>query len=333
FFASSEVQRQRARVRSAAYRVGETAEFVGLDAVEGFLEVLRHRARVDIAEQNVQVHRDILASVQRRADIGGGGIGDVRQAEARQAAARSALVQTQGDLRDAEALFIRVVGQAPESLSDPTVPAGMLPTDSEQAVAAAVENSPTIAFARADVETAEADVRQQEASLYPDFRAELGGTVVDNVDGRTDTEYDATAMLVMRWNLYRGGADAARVREFKHRLAEANDTQRISERNVSENARVSWNAMQVAKANVVVLNENVEANQRTREIYRQQFDIGQRGLLDLLDSENELFLSRENLVTARYAELFANYRLLATSGALVKSLGLAAPEAAQLPAD
>jgi len=333
FFASSEVQRQRARVRSAAYRVGEAAEFVGLDAVEGFLEVLRHRARVDIAEQNVQVHRDILASVQRRADIGGGGIGDVRQAEARFASARSALVQTQGDLRDAEALFIRVVGQAPESLSDPTVPAGMLPTDSEQAVAAAVENSPTVAFARADLETAEADVRQQEASLYPDFRAELGGTVADNIDGRTNTEYDATAMLVMRWNLYRGGADAARVREFKHRLAEANDTLRISERNVSEDARVSWNAMQVARANVVVLNENVEANRRTREIYRQQFDIGQRGLLDLLDSENELFLSRENLVTARYAELFANYRLLATSGALVKSLGLAAPEAAQLPAD
>jgi len=91
--------------------------------------------------------------------------------------------------------------------------------------------------------------------------------------------------------------------------------------------------MQVAKANVVVLNENVEANRRTRDIYRQQFDIGQRGLLDLLDSENELFLSRENLVTARYAELFANYRLLATSGALVKALGLPAPETAQLPAD
>src|SRR3546814_3846976 len=35
FFADNEVERQQARVKSAAYRVGETAEFIGLDAEIG----------------------------------------------------------------------------------------------------------------------------------------------------------------------------------------------------------------------------------------------------------------------------------------------------------
>lgn len=330
FFADSEVERQQARVKSAAYRVGETAEFVGLDAVEAYLEVLRHRERVLIAEDNVSVHRTTLGGVQQRAQGGGGNIADVRQAEARLSSAESTLVQTRGDLRDAEALFERVIGQKPDSLDAPTAPTGVLPADVDEAVAVSIENSPTVQFARADIETAQADVKQQEASLYPDLRLELGGSINDNLDGQTDTEHDATALVVMRWNLYRGGADTARIREFKHRLAEATDSLRINERQVAEDARVSWNAIEVSRQNVQILAQNVEANQRTRDVYAQQFDIGQRGLLDLLDADNELFLSRDNLITARYAEIFATYRLLATMGALVDTVGAPPPAAATL---
>lgn len=333
FFADSEVERQQARVKSAAYRVGETAEFIGLDAVEAYLEVLRHRERVLIAEDNVDVHRTTLGGVQQRAQGGGGNIADVRQAEARLSSAESVLVQTRGDLRDAEALFERVIGEQPDTLDAPTIPMDVLPADVDEAVSVSIENSPTVQFARADIEAAQADVKQQEASLYPDLRLEVGGSVADNIDGKTDTEHDATALVVMRWNLYRGGADSARIREFKHRLAEASDSLRINERRVAEDARVSWNAIEVSQQNVQILSQNVEANLRTRDVYAQQFDIGQRGLLDLLDADNELFLSRDNLITARYGEIFATYRLLATMGELVDTVGAPAPEAAMLASD
>lgn len=333
FFADSEVERQQARVKSAAYRVGETAEFIGLDAVEAYLEVLRHRERVLIAEDNVGVHRTTLGGVQQRAQGGGGNIADVRQAEARLSSAESTLVQTRGDLRDAEALFERVIGEKPDTLDAPTIPVDVLPADVDEAVGVSIENSPTVQFARADIEAAQSDVKQQEASLYPELRLEVGGSVADNLDGKTDTEHDATALVVMRWNLYRGGADSARIREFKHRLAEATDSLRINERRVAEDARVSWNAIEVSQQNVQILSQNVEANQRTRDVYAQQFDIGQRGLLDLLDADNELFLSRDNLITARYGEIFATYRLLATMGALVDTVGAPAPEAATLASD
>jgi adhesin transport system outer membrane protein len=332
FFADSEVQRQTSRVRSAAYRVQESAEFVGLDAVEAYLEVSRHRERVQLAEGNVATHQQRLRQVQQRAQVGAGNIADVRQAEARLANAESSLVQTQGNLRDAEALFIRVVGQAPETLEPAPLPLDAIPADIDIAVNDAVENSPTVAFARQDVRTAEADVRQQEASLYPDIRLELSTSVNDNVDGRKDTEYDASAMVVLRYNLYRGGADTARIREFKWRLAEAIDAMHTNERRVSQDARVSWNAMEVSRSNVEILTREVEADRLTRDAYLQQFEIGQRGLLDLLDADNELYLSSDSLVTARYAEVFANYRLLATMGALQKTLGITPLDSATLVA-
>jgi len=333
FFADSEVERQTSRVKSAAYRVQESAEFVGLDAVEAYLEVLRHRERVLLAEENVGSHQTRLGQVQQRAQAGGGNIADVRQAEARLANAESGLVQTQGNLRDAEALFIRVVGQAPDTLDTPFLPVDAVPPDLDSSVNAAVENSPTVAFARQDVRTAEADVKQQEASLYPDVRLELSTSANDDVDGRNRSEYDASAMVVLRYNLYRGGADTARIREFKWRLAEAIDAMHTNERRVAEDARVSWNAIEVSRSNVEILSRQAEAERRTRDVYLQQFDIGQRGLLDLLDSDNEYYLARDSLITATYAEIFANYRLLATMGALQKTLGITPLDSATQLAD
>jgi len=322
FFAESEVERQTSRVKSAAYRVQESAEFTGLDATEAFLDVLRHRERVQLAEANVGVHRSRLGQVQAKAQAGGGNIADVRQAEARLANAESALVQTQGNLKDAESNFIKVVGQAPDTLDEVGIPGDAMPPDVDTAVGRAVEASPTVAFARQDVKTAEADVKQQEASLYPDIRFELSGSADDNVDGRRDHEFDATALVVLRYNLYRGGADTARIREFKWRLAEAIDALHTNERKVSDDARVSWNAIEVSHSNVEILTRQVEADIRTRDVYKQQFEIGQRGLLDLLDADNELYLANDNLITARYAEVFANFRLLATMGDLQKTLGI-----------
>jgi adhesin transport system outer membrane protein len=333
WFADSEVERQTSRVKSAAYRVQESAEFVGLDAVEAYLEILRHRERVVLAEENVGVHGSRLGQVQQRAEAGGGNIADVRQAEARLANAESELVQTQGNLRDAEALFIRVVGQAPDTLDAPILPADAIPADLDSAVNSAVENSPTVAFARQDVKVAEADVKQQEASLYPDVRLELSTSVNDDVDGVDRTEYDASALVVLRYNLYRGGADTARIREFKWRLAEAIDAMHTNERQVSEDTRVSWNAIEVSRSNVENLQREVVANEQTVNAYRQQIDIGQRGLLDLLDADNELYLSRDSLITATYAEVFANYRLLATMGALQKTLGITPLDSATQLAD
>jgi adhesin transport system outer membrane protein len=57
----------------------------------------------------------------------------------------------------------------------------------------------------------------------------------------------------------------------------------------------------------------------------QQFDIGQRGLLDVLDAANELFISNDQLIQAQDEELFSNFRVLASQGQLVESAGLTYP--------
>ncbi len=111
FATSSEVERQLSRVDSAAYRVQEAAEFVALDAIEAHLEVLRNQVLVELARENLTEHERILGLVRQLEERGGGSIADLRQTEARIASAETSVATAVGNLRDAEALYISVVGE------------------------------------------------------------------------------------------------------------------------------------------------------------------------------------------------------------------------------
>jgi adhesin transport system outer membrane protein len=133
---------------------------------------------------------------------------------------------------------------------------------------------------------------------------------------------------VLRYNLFRGGADIAREREAFLRIKEARENLRVAQRDSEREARVAYNALLTAGARLEALRAGVDAQRATRDIYAQQFDLAQRGLLDLLDAENELFIDRTNLVTATFTETFAVYRVLAVIGVMLDTLEIERPKEA-----
>jgi adhesin transport system outer membrane protein len=325
FATQSEVQRQIARIDSASYRVEEAAEFIALDAVEAHLDVLRNQALVELARENLEQHRRILGQVRQLEDQGAGSLGDVRQAESRLAEAESSLAVAQGNLRDAEAFYIAVVGGPPVDLEEGVAPVFALPESPDASAAEASVTSPTVQLANADVDVAQAELRAARAGYYPNLDLELGAAAGDNLDGLEGRDVNAQALLVLRYNLFRGGGDIAREREAFLRVNEARQNLRVAQRDAEQEARVAYHALTTARARLEALSAGVDAQRATRDIYAQQFDLGQRGLLDLLDAENELFIDRSNLVTATFTERFAVYRVLAVIGAMLDSLQIDRP--------
>lgn len=328
FASLSEVERQKARIDSASYRVAEAAEFTALDAVEAHLDVLRNEDLVELARENVAEHRRILDRVQRLEREGGGSIADLRQTEARVAAAESALATAIGNLRDAQARYISVVGMAPETLEMPVVPVQAVPENGEAAAARAGANSPTVQIASADIDVAQAELQGSRAGYYPRLDLELGTSANRNIDGVRGGDVDAQALLVLRYNLFRGGADIAREREAFARLREARQELRLVRREAEEEARLAHNALVTARSRVGALRAEADAQRATRDAYAQQFVLGQRSLLDLLDAENQLFVARSNLTTADYTEQFAAYRVLTVLGDLLMTLDIDRPKEA-----
>lgn len=322
----SEVTRQLARTDSAAYRVDEAAEFIALDAIEAHLDVLRNQILIDQARDNLLAHQKIMGRVRQGEQQGSGSIADVRQTEARLAAARNVLATAIGNLRDAQARYVRITGSKPDELETSTTPIFSLPEGPETAAAKAASNSPTVRIARADIDVASAELKGSKAGYYPRFDLELGTAANRQVDGIVGSNVEAEALVVMRYNLFRGGGDIAREREAFARLNESHHSLRKARNEAEEQARLSFNALMTARSRVEALAAQKRANDATREAYEEQFNLGRRGLLDLLDAENEYYLAISNLTTAEFTETFAVYRVLAVVGDLLPTFDIDRPK-------
>ncbi len=326
FATQSEVAKQTSRIDSAAHRVQEAAEFVALDAVEAHLDVLRNQVLVELARENLAEHQRLGGKVRQLEAQGASSIADVHQSEARIAAAQTALATAVGNLRDAEARYISVVGMRAESLEDPVVPIAALPESQEAAAAKAAVDNPTVQIANADIDVAKAELTGSRSGYYPRLDLEVGAAANDNLDGVRGGDVDAQALLVVRYNLFRGGADIAREREAFSRVKESRERLLQAQRDAEREARVADNALTTAQARVESLRAAVEAQRSTRDVYAQQFDLGQRSLLDLLDAENELFVARSDLTTAQFTQMFGVYRVLAVIGDLLMTLDIDRPK-------
>ncbi|WP_185022274.1 TolC family protein, partial [Pseudomonas frederiksbergensis] len=91
------------------------------------------------------------------------------------------------------------------------------------------------------------------------------------------------------YNLFRGGSDKDRLASDAHQINQALDIRNNALRQLNENIHLAWNAMLNAKKQTPTAREYAETTTRVRAAYQDQFGLGHRTLLDLLDSENELY--------------------------------------------
>ncbi|XZG68751.1 TolC family outer membrane protein [Chitinibacteraceae bacterium HSL-7] len=328
----SEVARQKARVSSAAFEVANQSEQTALDTIDAYLNVLRNQELVQLANENVEVHQKAFDQIKLRSEGGFGRKSDEDQMSARLALAKANLLAAEGNLKEAEFAYYRQLGEMPKDLSKPETPNdSFLPADFETAMTNAKQSNPLIKSAMADRDAAKAQHEAAKSFLYP--RLDLEGNLTENhnVDGVRGKVEDAQVMLMLRWNLMNGGKDGARSDETAKQIVEADEIRRRTEREVEQNALLSYNAYQTANGRLPSLEEHVKSGQETRDAYAKQFTLGQRTLLDLLDSENEYFTARNDHVNGLYTALFARYRIAADAGQLLTMLGITPPtEAKQL---
>ena len=129
-----QVQRFGALAGSAAYRVNAAAEALASRVGLAFLEVLRQRAQIVIAEQNVKAHQRTLRQIELLADGGAGRRSDVLQAAARLALTEASLTQLRGQLEQAIAAYRHLAGAPSGELSNPANFEAALPRSLEDAL-------------------------------------------------------------------------------------------------------------------------------------------------------------------------------------------------------
>ena len=320
-----EVEKQAARVDGASNRVYERSEFIALAIVREYLEIGRLFEVVELNEDNVAYHRTTVGQLAEAGEEGALAVTDKQQAEERVYAAEARLIAARRDLNAARIRFNQLVGKPFDDYVTPPSVTHYLPPSLDDAVGVARQNSPLVKVAQADLDAVYGLKKQASSGFYPKIGIELRGRVGDDLEGIEGQVTDLRAEIVARWNLYRGGIDVANLQEQIRRIDEARYALDKAFRDIQEAVGLAWDTRIQEQQRLVKLKQQLASTRQLVEAYTEQFKVGERSLLDLLDTQNTRLNSEIEVVTARYSVWFADYRVLAAEGRLLYSLNIVPP--------
>ncbi|MBW6521567.1 MAG: TolC family outer membrane protein [Desulfoarculaceae bacterium] len=322
FATSNEVKRLGYAKLVRYYEVLAASEQVGLEAMRAYLDVLRYRELQKLATDNFAQHQSVFGKVQERVKAGVGRGVDGEQAAGRLALSEANRVTETSNLYDVSTRYLRIVGSAPPSLAPQDILRDGIPGALPEALELAFQESPPFNAAVENVRAAEAAVAVRNAAFHPRVDLQARQTFSEDIDAMDGRKDETVAEIVLRYNLFAGGSDLAAKRQYLQRLDMAKSLREKACRDLRQTLSIAFNDMEKLQEQLIYLNEHQITIGKARMAYKDQFDIGQRTLLDLLDTENEYFEARRAYVNASYDYALAHGRTLAAMGRLLKALGV-----------
>lgn len=328
-FTRHEVQRLSYTKLVRYYELLDVSENVAMEAIRAYADVARYTELVSEAQRNYIEHEMVSKQINERASAGVSRRVDVEQANGRLALARSNLLTEISNLHDVSARYLRVVGQLPPGTLPPLPDHLQWPGVPEvrvEAIQQGLERNPAVNAAYENMRAAESRIKTREAAYAPKVNFVASRNWGRNVDGVRGRSENSAIEVVLDYNLYRGGADeAAEVQaiELHHQAIDLKDK---ACRDARQTLTIAHHDVTRLREQMVYLEQHRLSSEKAREAYRQQFDIGQRTLLDLLDTQNEYFQASRAYTNARYDEVVAQARTVQAMGQLTASLGVAHPQ-------
>ncbi|MFK8251500.1 TolC family outer membrane protein [Ancylobacter terrae] len=314
--AESQVKGQRELLRN-------TEQLVLLDAVTAYMNVLQNSALLELQRQNLEALQEELRSTRDRFAVGEVTRTDVAQAEASVANAQSELALAESNLNSARATFYRVIGLQPKKLAPGRPIDKLLPKVLDAAVQSGITQHPAVKAAMFAVDQAMANVKVAEGALQPTLS--LNGQVSQdyNVSPNVDRQSTAAVALNLSVPIYQGGGEYATIRQAKETLGQFRMEVDVNRDQVRANVVQFWGALEAAKAAIESAQASVAANEIALKGVREEWRVGQRTTLDVLNAQTALFNARASLVIAQRDRVVASYGVLSASGKLsAVNLGL-----------
>jgi adhesin transport system outer membrane protein len=192
----------------------------------------------------------------------------------------------------------------------------------------AYSNNPQLLAAIEQLESAKADLKLRNAPMLPTLDLRVRAEREKNRQAVIGSYEDSAVELVLSYNLFNSGSDRAAKRQFAHLQDQTREQMLLICRNVRQESMIAYNNIGRLTEQLIYLDDNELAISKARVAYRNQFDIGQRTLLDLLDTENEYFETRRAVINGEVDLHVTEARTLASMGRFIDSFNDAALDSA-----
>ena len=319
----SEVRRLDHAARTAFFELEAAMQKTALGTVKAYLEIQKYRKFVTYAEDNFAVHKQLFDLVEQRVVAGVGRRVDLEQGSGRLALAEANLLTESNNLIAVTATFQRLTGDLPpKKLPTVTFFSKGVEGTADDALESAYKKNPVILASIENIVSSQQAVKVKQSEYYP--KVDLMARHMLNVAESGANSFQAADIVevTMNYNIFNGLTDKSLISETTYKLDESHELKNLACINTREELVIAYSDILNLKSQLSFRDQHQLSIEKAREAYRKQFSIGQRTLLDLLDSENEYFNARRNY-TLTELDLYAAYaRTYSSQGEILRKLNV-----------
>lgn len=262
-----------------------------------YLNILKYSNLIEIAESHIKKYSDLLDLVEQREFGGIDNKGDVSSVKLKLMSIQSDLRLYRSYLYSFEEEYRFLVGEVPTNLSYPdfTFLFRKYPTNSEEFIKVA----PEIISMEMQKHAAKSEYDIAKKGFLPRLSLK-----VSHGKGSYDRDNDTTVSLNVESDLFDGGATYYRAQGASERIYETkyNKEQRVNE--LSTEVKRLYNEALTGQERIPLLKSKMVEAENIIEVYKEQFLVGRRSLLDLVNSVQDSYINSVDLESTE-----ASYRL------------------------
>jgi outer membrane protein len=304
-------------VHVARETLRNTEQTVLLASSTAHMNVLREQAVLDLRRRNVEVLREQLRATRDRFNVGEVTRTDVALAESALQAAIAAATGAESDLANSRSVYIQQVGIAPGRLTPARTIERLLPRNLDGAIITGQSEHPAIRGARHGADAQMLQVRIAESALYPTLG--LSATVTRSAEqtGPSSQTFSAGIGATLTIPIFaNGGRDYATIRQAKEAYGQRRIQIETAAASVRQAVMQSWAALEASRAQIQAAEVQVRAQEIAVNGIREEYKVGQRTIIDVLNATQTLTEARVALVRAQRDRVVLSYSVLSAMGRL-----------------
>jgi outer membrane protein len=319
------IQYQQAdqQVRQAEATFGQAYQDLIVRVAQAYFDVLGAQDTLVLVRAQREAISEQLAQAKRNFEVGTATITDTHEAQARYDLNGATEIAAVNDLESKRRALQLLTGKETGELRPLRADIRLTPpnpNDMQTWVELAEKQSYQVQVADAANEVAALETKRATGAHLPtlDFFATHGQTgqnaTTESLVGRDTTQTVIGLQLAMP--LFQGGALTSRDRETAALSNKAKEDLENARRNAALSARQNYLAVINGIAQVTALEQALVSSQSALDSNKLGYEVGVRINIDVLNAQQQLFLTRRDLALARYNTITNTLRLKAAAGSL-----------------
>lgn len=297
----SSVNTQEARLAAAQAEVLVSIDQIALEVASAIVNIKRYQEITRIAQEQIKGISRISEIANLRANAGISSQADPIQAQSYLESAQSNLIVQETQLNAYRQRLRTLLGGEVSAMTweipDSLVQASKIYSEPQ------FNQIPKMMLAKAQVDVAAFEKKQTQLSRYPTLNVK--GTLSQALNGRNpnndkDDGTDSAIMFEASSNFYQGGANASQTRSAGYAEQAAKARVNATYLDAINEIRITQEQIENKQRQMQVLVAQQATTVRTKELYQEQYKLGTRTAVDLLNAEQAIHSASSQIETTRY---------------------------------